>query len=180
MPSIQLVAFNSGCDALNKTLRKRETGHPKEIIQNRNQVIQGAALGSEGAQLRRVTQAPPRAHVGKSHKLLLLRIRTVGLQRIGILLLKGKEFFKIEADHLGDLRGFLSGLFQQRLRCNSVYENPHNLPSETTFSERRNAGKYTAQGLGRSSRSINSPFLFVHFLLVTTLSFSYNLFLLEK
>ena len=119
--------------------------------------------------------------MGKSHKLLLLRIRTVGLQRIGILLLKGKEFFKIEADHLGDLRGFLSGLFQQRLRCNSVYENPHNLPSETTFSERRrNAGKYTAQGLGRSSRSINSPFLSVHFLLVTTLSFSYNLFLLEK
>ena len=65
----------------------------------------------------------------KSHELLLLRIRTVGLQRVGILILKGKDFFKIEADHLGDLRGFLSGLFQQRLRCYSVYENPHNLPS---------------------------------------------------
>ena len=30
--------------------------------------------------------------MGKSHKLLLLRIRTVGLQRVGNLFLKGKDF----------------------------------------------------------------------------------------
>lgn len=52
---VYLVAFNSGCDALSGTLRKRERGDQKEIFQNRNQVILGTSSGNEGAQLGHVT-----------------------------------------------------------------------------------------------------------------------------
>lgn len=105
-------------------------------------------------------QEPSRAHIGKSDELLLLRIRTIELQRDGILLSKGKKFSIIGADHRGKLWGFPQWIVHVEAQVWLTVFKP-NLPPETTLSEMwRNTWKYTAQCLNPSTCSIKGTVLF--------------------
>lgn len=96
----------------------------REVTQKR---LSGIEIRSHREQLqemevhsRNMRGEPSKAHMGKSNKRFSLRIRTIELQRNGILLLKGKDFFISGGRPPKSKRtqAFLNGLFQQRLKSN--------------------------------------------------------------